>query len=327
MNGKSKALVALVVVVLLGALPSGAAAKEQVEKATTMSSFEVKGSNGYWVEVAAKRIAGERAAKVTVTAERQRYKVESVSVGYSVHSPLTADGGFDAKLPGLGRIDVSFDQEKTHKQKYPANRVCGRSTETLRKGTFRGTISFRAEGGFTVAHRSAAPGYVKEDSSRVCKELESSGWFLEGSGEPKNAYLGVAGPAGSPAVTFYTSGYPETEPPTSSGGIPTVAFAATWSTEKSGIQILARADRDTVSSYYRVPGPVGALTDATVVPPAPFKGTGAYHAESSTTASWTGDLSIEFPGTIGDVPLTGPGFTARLCEGATTCTGVPAPTS
>jgi hypothetical protein len=312
------------VVVLLGAFAPGAAAKVQVEKATTMSSFEVKGSNGYWVEVTAKRAAGEKAAKVTVTAERDRYKVESVSVGYSVHTPLTPDGGFDARLPGLGRIDVSFAQMKVRKTKVPANRVCGSSTETVRKGTFRGTISFRAEGGFTVARRSAAPGYVREDSSRACKELESPESFVEGSVGPKNAYLGVVGPPGPPAVTFYTSGYPETEPPTSSGGIPTVAFSATWSTERRGVQILARTYRTTVSSYFRVPGPVGTLTDATVVPPAPFKGTGVYHAESPTTATWTGDLSVEFPG-IGDVPLTGPDFTARLCEGVTTCTGTPAP--
>jgi hypothetical protein len=323
MNGKSKALVALVVV-LIGALAPGVA-EAGVEKATTTSSFSVKGSNGYWVEVAAKQIAGERKAKVTVTAERERYKAEQVSVGYSVLTPIFNDGAFDAKLPGLGRIDVSFAQTKVRKRRSPANPVCGSSTETVRKGTFRGTISFRAEGGFTVAHASAASGTVKEDSRRVCKELGGPGWFVEDPDEPKNAYLGIAGPAGPPTVTFYASGYPETEVPVSSGGIPTVAFAATWSTERRGIQILARADRDTISSDFRVPGPVGTLTDATVTPPAPFHGTGSYHAESPTTAAWTGDLSIEFPGTIGTVPLTGPGFTARLCEDIATCTGAAAP--
>lgn len=327
MNRRSRALVALLVVALFGAFASAAAASERVEKANTVSSFSVKGSNGYWVEVTAKRIAGERTAKVTVTADRQRYKVEEVSVGYSVLTPMSPRGGFDAKLPGLGRIQVSFDQASAQKSTFPANSVCGSSSATVRKGTFRGTISFRAEGGFTVAHSTAAPGFVRVHSSRVCKELENSGVFLEGPREPKNVNLAVAGPSGPPAVTFAVSGYPQSEPPTSSGGIPTVAFAATWSTEKRGIQILARAYRNTVSSYYRVPGPVGTLTDATVTPPAPFKGTGSYRVESPTTAAWTGDLSIEFPGTIGTVPLTGPGFTARLCENPTTCTGDPAPAS
>lgn len=329
MNGTSKVLVALVVVLLLGVF-APAAAQAGVEKATTMSTFGVKGSNGYWVEVTAKRVAGEPTAKVTVTAERARYKVEQVSVGYAVHAPLSKDGGFDARLPGLGRIDVSFDQEKVEKTKFPANEVCGSSRQIVHKGTFRGTISFRAEGGFTVAHATAAPGRVRAPSKQVCKDLAPEP-APEAPREPKNALLTVAGQSGAAAVTFSAIGYPESEPPTSSGGIPTVAFAASWSTEKRGVEILARAYRDTVSSYYRVPGPVGTLTDATVTPPAPFKGTGSYHVESPTAASWTGDLSIEFPGTVGTVPLTGPGFTASLCEGVTTgvttCTGAPAPPS
>jgi hypothetical protein len=238
---------------------------------------------------------------------------------------MSRHGGFDAKLPGLGRIQVSFDQAKARTTKTPAGSSCSSSTETVHDGTFRGTISLRAESGFTVVHGSAASGEVKEHSRRVCGEVEG-GWLPEGQGGPKNAFLRVAGPAaasGSPAVTFSTSGYPESEPPTTSGGIPTVAFAAGYSTEKRGIRIVADAYRSTVSSYFHVPGPIGTLTDATVTPPAPFGGTGTYHVESPTTAAWTGDLSIQFPGTIGIVPLTGPGFTARLCESPTACSGPP----
>jgi hypothetical protein len=323
MNGKSKALAALTVIALFAALASGAAAATRVDKAKTVSFFDVKGSDGYWLEITAKRIAGERAATVTVAASRERYKAEDVSVGYSVHTPLHKDGGFDARLPGLGRVDVTFDQAKVQKFKTPGNKVCKSSTETVHRGTFRGTVSFRAEGGFTVAHSSAAPGYVKETSKRACEEVEG-GWFLEGTHEPKEVQLFATGPEGDPAVSFWAAGLPESEPPTTSGGIPTVTFSATYSTEKRGIQIVAQAYRNTVSSYLLSPGPAGVLTDATAMPPAPFEGTGTFHAESPTTASWTGDLGIEFPGTIGTVPLTGPGFTSRLCEGAEHCTGPPA---
>lgn len=329
MNGTSRVLVVLAVGLLFGAFASTAAAGDRVERAKTEAAFSVKGTNGYWFEVTARRLAGERKARVTVTAERQRYKVELMEVSYSVEAPMSQRGGFDARFPGLGRIHVSFEQEKAWKNKFPANSVCGSSTQTIHKGTFRGTISFRAEGGFTVAAASVAQGNVREDSRRVCKEVQG-GWFLEGSDGPKNADLTVAGPvapAGAPTVSFFASGYPQSEPPTSSGGIPTVAFGARWSAEKRGIEIVAIAYRNTVSAYYRVPGPTGTLTDATVTPPAPFAGTGTYHAESPSAASWTGDLTIEFPGAIGTVPLTGPGFTARLCENPTTCTGAPGPTS
>ncbi|MBS1895105.1 MAG: hypothetical protein JST59_27720 [Actinobacteria bacterium] len=329
MSGTSRVLVVLVVGVLFGAFASTAAASDRVEKAKTELSFSVKGTNGYWFAVTAKRLAGEPKARVTVTAERQRYKVELMEVRYSVEAPMSRRGGFDARFPGLGRIHVSFEQEKAWKTKYPANSVCGSSIQTIHRGTFRGTISFRAEGGFSAADASAAQGNVREDSRRVCKEVEG-GAFTGGSSGPKNADLAVAGPvapAGAPTVSFSATGYPQSEPPTSSGGIPTVAFGASWSAEKRGIEVLALTYRNTVSAYYLVPGPIGTLTDATVTPPAPFAGTGTYHAESPTAATWTGDLTIAFPGTIGTVPLTGPGFTARLCENFTTCTGAPEPTS
>jgi hypothetical protein len=327
MNGKSKALVALAVVALLGVFTSVAAAGEKVEKAKTKSSFELKGSNGYWIEVTAEREAGEKRGTVTVTARRERYKSEWKGVSYTVLAPVSWRDGFDAKLPGLGRIDVSFVQKRVRKTKENGGAVCTNSTEAFREGTFRGTISFRAEGGFTQVHSSGTTGSVRESRRRVCKEIEG-GWFLEGQpGEPKRALLTVEGPAtpGSPEVFFSTAGGPETEPPTTSGGIPEVTFSATWYAEKRGIGILAFETLNTVSNYYRVPGPVGTLADASVAPPAPFSGTGTYHVESPTSAAWTGDLSVTFPGPTGTVPLTGPGFTARLCEGDGNCTGAPEP--
>jgi hypothetical protein len=299
-----------------------------VEKAKTTSSFELKGTNGYWVEVTAEREAGEKRATVTVTARHDRPKVESTGVSYTVEGPMSWRGGFAANLPGLGRIQVGFDQKRVRKTAEHGGPVCTNSTETFREGTFRGTISFRGEGGFTTVHGTRTSGYVKEARRRVCKEIEG-GWFEEGTGEPKSALLSVDGPEapGSPTVDFSTSGYPESEPPTTSGGIPEVTFAATYSTEKRGIQILGFTYLDTVSNYFRVPGPVGVIDDATVTPPAPFSGTGTYHVESPTAAAWTGDLTVRFPGAIGTVPLTGEGFTACLCEGfgATKCTGAPPP--
>ena len=325
MSFTSKASVALVVVALSGTFASSAAANRKVEKATTVGSFSVKGSNGYWIDVTADRVAGEKNAKVTVTAERQRYKVEAVRVAYSVDAQMSRHGGFDAKLPGLGRIHVSFDQAKARTTKTPPARPAAaprkRSTTVPSGGRFRSAPkaaspwstarprrarSRNTRGG--SAGKSKAGGYRKGKVGR----RTSSSWL---PGRPP--------PRARQEVTFSTSGYPESEPPTTSGGIPTVAFTAGYSTEKRGIQIAADAYRSAVSSYFHVPGSIGTLTDATVTPPAPFAGAGTYQAESPTTAAWTGDLSIRFPGAIGIVPLTGPGFTARLCESPTACSGPP----
>jgi hypothetical protein len=323
---QSKALIVLVVAVLGASAPGAAAAtKTRVEKPTSTSSFNLRGSNGFWVEVSADHAQGEKKAKVMVKAVTERYKVEMQSTAYSTRTRLNADGGFDAKLPGLGRIDVSFEQKKAHRVRIADGPHCNDRSQLIRKGVFRGRISFRGERGFTAVHAKSAPGTILERDRLVCHEPE---YGVPGITEPGGPEMppGTYNPAvfaSRPGTSFWAAGPPATEPPVASGGIPVVAFEATYSTARRGIQIFARASVDSGSNRFLVPGPLGALTDATVEPPAPFKGSGTYHLESPTTATWSGDLRVEFPG-IGSVPLTGPGFAARLCEGFH-CTGAAAP--
>src|SRR6201999_412862 len=47
-----------------------------------------------------------------------------------------------------------------------------------------------------------------------------------------------------------------------------------------------------------------ALTSATIKPPAPFIGTGAFVREDDGSTGWTGSLAVRMPG-LGTVPLTG----------------------
>ena len=57
-----------------------------------------------------------------------------------------------------------------------------------------------------------------------------------------------------------------------------------------------------------------ALTSATIAPPAPFHGKGVYSAAPDGMTSWTGPLSVSFPGAP-RTPLTGPEFSAELSAG------------
>ncbi|HXQ88194.1 MAG TPA: hypothetical protein VN733_01020, partial [Solirubrobacterales bacterium] len=50
---------------------------------------------------------------------------------------------------------------------------------------------------------------------------------------------------------------------------------------------------------------------ATLDPPAPFYGQASYEEEAVDSRHWTGTLGVELPGLR--LPLTGPGFQARLC--------------
>jgi hypothetical protein len=57
-----------------------------------------------------------------------------------------------------------------------------------------------------------------------------------------------------------------------------------------------------------------ALTEATIMPPAPFHGEGTYRAASDGTTTWTGPLSVSLPGAP-RLPLTGAEFKATLAAG------------
>jgi hypothetical protein len=54
-----------------------------------------------------------------------------------------------------------------------------------------------------------------------------------------------------------------------------------------------------------------ALTSATLAPPRPFHGKGIYEAAPDGTRTWSGSLSVAFPGSP-RLPLTGPEFAAKL---------------
>lgn len=57
-----------------------------------------------------------------------------------------------------------------------------------------------------------------------------------------------------------------------------------------------------------------ALTEATITPPEPFHGTGTYRAAADGTTTWTGPLSVSFPGAP-RLPLAGEEFKATFTTG------------
>ena len=57
-----------------------------------------------------------------------------------------------------------------------------------------------------------------------------------------------------------------------------------------------------------------ALTSATLAPPRPFHGRGIYEEAPDGTRTWSGSLSVAFPGSP-RLPLTGPEFAAKLGVG------------
>jgi hypothetical protein len=302
-------MIVIAVLGLVGAAPTRASAttRTRVLPATRTSSFTLRGSGRYYVEVSAKS-SGHNPPDVSFEAVEERYKVERVSVAYSTGGRWLGDGGFAAKLPGLGRVAVRFTEERAHKA---WDLACGGKPARLRKGEFSGTVSFRGERGFTTVHASSARGQVKETKHQICSETVNE----PGTEElpPGPPYLRVAGSSTGGTVTFYAAGAPAPVPP-ASGAIGSDAFEATYAGHRHGLAIKASTSVDIGPAHIYVPGWPASLTEATVEPPRPFVGKGILHLESPTTSSWTGDLGIVFPG-LGRVALTGPGVAAQLCEG------------
>lgn len=323
-TGCGRALILIAVVALFGLQAAGASATERtrIKPSSMTSSFGLRASGRYWVEVRATSKNWHQPPTVTVEAVEQRYKVEEVSVAYSTHGRwLDNDGGFAAKLPGLGRISVRLDETSAHLMGRPS-RCKGRET-VVRKGTFHGTIAFRGQNGFTTVHGRSAKGWIRETFRLTCREKVYEPVIEEA---PPGTYTPVVSAVGAndgAPVSFSVAGYPETEPPTPSTGIPTVMFQARYQTRWHGYDVLAYTFVNTGSYLFHVPGWPTTHTDAIAEPPKPFTGKGIFHLESPTTSTWSGDLGIDFPG-IGYVPLTGPTFTAKLCE-YLTCFGSPPP--
>jgi hypothetical protein len=324
-NVRVRALIGIAAVGLLGLPATGSATtRARIEPPTTMSSFALDGSDGFFIEVEARSSGARTAPKVTVEAVKERYKVERVGIAYSATGRWLGDGGFAAKLPGVGRIAVHFEETRRHRVRVIDN--CQGPPMRLRKGDYRGTIRFRGDRGFTTLHARTASGQVRETFRQTCHETVAEPGVEEEPLGPYPPSLRAAGPVEGGSAYFYAAGPPAAEPPVSSGGIPTVAFEARYLTRRPGLDLRAITYLGTGSYTFHVPGwPGGPLTDAIAEPPKPFTGKGVFHLESPTTSSWTGGLAIDFPG-LGRVPLTGPGFGSELCENLT-CGGAPPPLS
>ncbi|HET7508324.1 MAG TPA: hypothetical protein VFJ53_08205, partial [Solirubrobacterales bacterium] len=65
-------------------------------------------------------------------------------------------------------------------------------------------------------------------------------------------------------------------------------------------------------STFVFPGGPKLPEEVTVEPPKPFAGSAAFTRTPESTFSWSGDLSVEFPG-MNPVRLAGPGFGAGVC--------------
>lgn len=282
----------IITVLVLVAMPAGAAAKPgfSVIGPQRWSEFALPATNGYRIRVSAIPATKKRLPNVFISASKgQRYEVEYLAPGLS-----TEKGVIKAKLPGVGRIAVRFNQLKVNREPVAGN--CKGRAGIIRHGIFVGTIELHGEHGYTSVGRHSAPGEIRQSFRQVCDQREPG---HEGTGNDDSPHLKtlLAGREGRRALSFSVSRF--NFGPRFGG--PSVSFSASSSMQRHGFFVFASVSAEGEPATFLTPDPAGALEDASVTPPAPFHGSATFHLDSPSSSSWTGALSVELPG-VGKCP-------------------------
>ncbi len=281
---------------------AGAKPRSIVLPGGTEFSFTLRASHGYGLEVSASR----ESAEITVAGSSPSKGL----VMYSIGPRKFNERGFEAKLPGVGRIAVRFHPSGPAK-KLPPFEGCHGKPGKLERGRFVGTINFHGELGYTDVTATRARGTVEHAERQACP-VEKGG---RGGDKGSDAFqIDTTLTAGAKkGLTFFNVGRVKL-----SG-----EFAETLETEalvtysagqlsfSHGMMVIRGVSSTGADESFSAEN-TGRSASARVEPGPPFSGSAEFGIETDGTVNWTGDLSVTFPGT-GPVRLTGKRFDAQLC--------------
>jgi hypothetical protein len=232
---------------------------------------------------------------------------------YLTRSPAPEGDEIKARFPGVGRVSVRFRPLGLPRtDTSPFFPGCKGGEIIKQSGYFVGTIRFHGERGYTKAVAKRARGTIETAGREVCKRslLEDS----DSDSDPnERTELLARSESGAREISFSASSM------VISDRRSFTSFSASVGERRRGMRIFRHifvtgGRRDIAPGDTR-PSPLSA----TVTPPAPFQGSAEFQRDAEGNSTWTGSLTVPFPG-LGRVALTGPDFTARLCQ-PPGCTG------
>ena len=295
LKGLCGALLAFILALAL-VQDAGAKPRSVVHPGGHWSTFELPGSNGYRLEVSSEG----RETEVTAFGRPGKGFVT-----YSVGGRKHGKRGFEAKLPGIGRIAVEFRPRGKAKKVPLLEKDCSGKPGRLEAGTFVGTINFHGERGYTEVTATRAKGTVVRTYPETCPVGKSGDESGKGSDEMAGAFM-IA--AALPQGLIFTAG--RFDFGDKLGG-EISGHTATQFSNRRGMEIVrtltAIGRPESFSAEH-----TGRTATARVEPPLPFSGTADFGIAPDGTVNWTGDLSVTLPGT-GLIRLTGKRFRAELC--------------
>lgn len=222
---------------------------------------------------------------------------------YLNRSPKQKGDGIEARFPGIGRISVRFEPQGRPRRDPPFFSRCKGGRTVKQRGYFEGTIRFRGERGYTAVKATRAPGEVATTEKEICKRsVFDDGPDVEADRNELWAYSRSKGRAVGFSASMW--GSPES---------PLTTFGASVVESRRGMEIFRHTFASGKESQLTVGDSRPHPLSATVTPPAPFHGSAEFQRTTEGARSWTGSLSVHFPG-LDLVALTGPSFDARLCQ-------------
>lgn len=254
------------------------------------SGFVVEASGGYKV--------GVSTSGSGVMLQVWRGQKEGQTVSAYIARGVAAPERLQATFGKLGKISMRFRESRNRTWRGKRRSCRGKHRFIKRHGVFVGNLRFRGEDGYVSVRLHRAKGAVVTELDK-CRDrpsfafplLESIFFFFE----PEESLLALARDGVDSNAFFALKGRRKT------------LFGAV-NEESRGKLAIMRVAFLRSSSTLRVNE---AVTAASVSPPAPFHGTGRYRAAPDGSATWSGDLSVNFPGAP-RFPLTGPDFDSLL---------------
>jgi len=288
------ALLACGVTLLLAAAP-GASAKPGYLVLPGYYSVELnlKGSHGYRINIGK---VGRRYVYLLASGERS-------VVAYTAPSLAPRGSEIKAKFPGLGRVSVRFrPQGPPRNSRAPVFPRCKGGKTVRQFGYFVGTIRFRGERGYTSARATRPKGVIETHEKEVCR-----GSMFDESPEPvaDRTELHAISISGCRGAAFSASQHGDPVNLTFFDG--TIAERRRGMTITRSIFVTGKASDITIGDTRPFP------LSATITPPPPFSGSAEYQRTPGGDRTWTGSLTVPFPG-LGRVSLAGPSFSALLCQ-------------
>jgi hypothetical protein len=254
---------------------------------------------------------------VFVLESRHGYRVGVIGIGSAVVLEVVRKHGravtayvargtvtpnrLQASFGEFGKVAMRFRPSSNPPRQKPRRRCVGAGRFINRRGVYVGNVRFTGEGGYISVHAHRAKGQV----SSVAPQCERG---FTG----QRSQRAIRPSRGDPLeLDFLVASWRHAVTSTSVGAVALggrAFFFASTEQSQGRLAVLRLAVTHGPSQAFAVDN---ALTRVQISPPAPFNGTGTYRAAADGSKTWSGPLTVNFPGAP-RLPLTGPQFRAQL---------------